>query len=425
VTTQKDRPASRHAVDIDPPFVVVHELRLHDPDAAKFLGSRDPEDVDDVVEGALRLGLRAVAAADTSVNERLIDMKISEMGSRLHDAASATFEKQSAAFEAAWAQKIEHGLSARLDAHRSALDATFRAAFDPASTTSVPEQVSKALAAFHKRVNDEIMETQAKARRELAEVVRGSDDPTHPLTMIRSEIRGLTEAVTKELEASRLAVAGIKVLEDRPKQGFIFQDEIGDRIADLLKMTGDEVVPLGRRPGYTGGADGEIIVNVAKAETAGLDARFAVEVTQEKNLSIDSLKSTLRKSCRDRDALRSIVVVRSCKALAGQPFAFFEGLGAVVVCNPEQDDDSIPLQAALRIVRAQVIAEVRRPSAHRDDVRIEHELEKIKTALDKLARIRGNQVKARTLADDTSSLAESLRVVVTDALQGIDEALAA
>jgi len=418
---------TRGSVTVDEDWIEA-SLRLNDAEGAKLLRSKDEDGRVEVAETALRLGLRALASADTAYTDRLLDEKLDKVVDQLGRAAESTLQKASAAFEERWTKRVDEGLTQRLDAHGKAIDERLDTLFGDSSEKSVQERVKKSLAEYNAKVKQEIEEDRVRLRRELSDVINGAGNPDHPLTKINSQLAELRKEIAVELEAARAATAAQKARKATSLGGFDYQADVHVALVEVLRGTEDEVDLKGRSPGATGGADGDVVVTIDPGLTAGVAARIALEVTKQANgLTTPKLKAMLKKAKDDRAAQVAVIVIRDPAILGGQRLSFFPGLGAVAVYEPEDPDEyrTLALVVALKHARAVAVREVRPAAEERDDARIERATQKAKDALDSIDAILGNQSKILKLAEGTCSSAKELRRAVTDALEEIDDALEA
>ena len=403
-------------------------VTFNDEDGATFLKSK-PGGVSRVeaFETAARIGLRSMASADHAYTERLLDEKLDRMVDHLGRAAEVTLQKASSAFEEKWAKRVDEGLSQRLDAHGKAIDDRLDSLFGDGSDKSVQERVKKTLAEYNAKVKLEIEEDRARLRRELSELINGTGNPEHPLAKINAQLTDLRKELAVELEAARANATAQQVRKASALGGHDYQADVHAVLAEVLRGTDDEVDLKGRAPGATGGAEGDVVITVDPALTAGVPARIAVEVTkQATGLTATKIKGTLKKSKDDRAAQVAALIIRDPAVLGGQRLAFYPGLGVVAVYEPQDPEEyrTLALMVALKHARAVAIREVRPAAAERDDPRIERASQKAKAALEAVDTILGNQSKIVKLAESTGSTAKELRRAVLDALEEIDDALA-
>lgn len=421
--TQLAGTRGRVAVDED---WIEATLRLNDPEGASLLRSKDEEARVDVAETALRLGLRALASADSAYTDRLLDEKLDKIVGQLSRAAESTLQKASETFEERWTKRVDEGLSQRLDAHGKDIAERLDTLFGDGSDKSVQERVKKSLAEYNAKVKVEIEEDRVRLRRELSEIINGTNNPDHPLKKIDLQLTALRKELAVELEAARAGAAAQQVRKASALGGFDYQADVHAALAEILRGTDDEVDLKGRSPGATGGADGDVVITVDSGLTGGVAARIAVEVTKQANgLSTPKLKAMLKKAKDDRAAQVAVIVIRDPMIMGGQRLAFFQGLGAVAVYEPNDLDEyrSLALIVALKHARVVAVREVRPVAQDRDDAQIERASQRAKDALESIDAILGNQSKILKLAEGTGILAKELRRAVTDALEEIDNAL--
>jgi hypothetical protein len=226
--------------------------------------------------------------------------------------------------------------------------------------------------------------------------------------------------------AARAATAAQQVRKDSAKGGYDFQDQTMAVLADVLAGSDDEVELMGRRPGVTGGADGDIVITVDPKLTSGVEARVAVEVTkQSAGLSVTKLKGTLKKAMVDRDAKVAIIVIRDPKVLGGQRLQLFAGLGAVVVWEPDEPAEyrDLPLLVAVKHARTVAIRECRPIPGGLDHARIEAATEQARKTIGELSVVLTSQSRIIKLAEETTSATNQIQRAVMAALVEIEDAI--
>lgn len=242
------------SVEVNGSVINAH-VRLNDSSAAQFLLSKPADARVETAETALGIGFHALAAADSTVTERVFDEKLRGTIDKLELVTKETLERASADFAARWHKQVDEDLGCRLQAHREALSTQFRVLFEETNDGSIQKSIRRLLVDYEARVKAEIEANQAKMRRDLTETLRGTTDPDHPIARIHGELTKLREDIATQLEASRAALAGIKAMENRPQAGHAYEAVVHQVVADLAKGSDDEVERMGRRPGSTGGAD--------------------------------------------------------------------------------------------------------------------------------------------------------------------------
>ena len=143
----------------------------------------------ETAESALRIGLRALAVADHDVLESLLTQKLVNIVDQATLAADASLTRASTTFEEVWTRRVDEGLAARLDAHSQQLEERFQALFGAASDKSIENRVRRLLDEYQRVVTRELVEDRIGLRRELSELIRGNDDPGHPLQLIQNQLR--------------------------------------------------------------------------------------------------------------------------------------------------------------------------------------------------------------------------------------------
>lgn len=402
-------------------------IDLDDQEGADFLRSkRDDAARVQAVETAFRVGLRALSSADHTVTERLLDEKLARIVEQATAVAETTLARASHAFEERWTKRIDEELAARLEAHRILIEGRLTTLFGEGSDKSVQASILRFLADYQAIVAREITEDRVRLRRELSELLNGTGDADHPLTRISAQIADLRRDIAVEIEAARAASAAQQVRKDSAKGGYDYQDQTHAILVDVLAGSDDEVELMGRRPGVTGGADGDIVITVDPKLTSGVEARVAVEVTkQSAGLSVTKLKGTLRKAMVDRDAKVAVIVIRDPKVLGGQRLQFFAGLGCVVVWEPDEPVEyrDLPLLVAIKHARTVAIRECRPVAAGIDHARIESATEQARKTIGELSIVLTSQARIIKLAEETTSATNQIQRAVIAALVEIEDAI--
>ncbi len=180
----------RASVTIDGRWIEAH-IRLEDEEGAAFLASKHEDAARaETAESALRIGLRALAVADHDVLESLLTQKLVNIVDQATLAADASLTRASATFEEVWTRRVDEGLAVRLDAHSQQLEERFQALFGAASDKSIENRVRRLLDEYQHVVTRELVEDRIGLRRELSELIRGNDDPGHPLQQIQNQLPG-------------------------------------------------------------------------------------------------------------------------------------------------------------------------------------------------------------------------------------------
>jgi hypothetical protein len=319
-------------VEIHDGVLVVRELEEHDPEVVRTV-----EEADDPVEATrqcLRIGARAVRAANVSVDSDLIERRFDVMTDRFDERVEEAVE-QIAGVTTNLLDQDTGVLPAALQAHRSELETLLGATFDPDSTKSVIAVLQRVLGDAHKAQTDAI--------RRLV-TVDGDDSPLSMLQRhIARDFKDQLSDVRKDVHelSEKIAVnaAVAPVYELTTGKGFTFEDLVDASVNRIAAQHGDLAERVGRASGTAGTQKGDEVVTLSRDDTHGIEGRFVLEAKSGK-LNMRKTMEELDAALENRDASAAVAVFAS-QACAPTSVAFhYCDNKAIVVLDKEELDDS-------------------------------------------------------------------------------------
>ena len=171
----------------------------------------------------------------------------------------------------------------------------------------------------------------AKTRKDILDAVHGQ------IRELRGDIGDLTTALAvKNARAEAEARSAVK--------GFSFEDLVEEGLARIGAVHGDVVERVGTRTGAAGTKAGDMRVTLNPDDTAGNDARFAVEC-KDRKLSHAKVMEELDRGAANHGAVCALAVFsRQDLAPTTMPFVWW-GNRAILVYDKD-DPDSAALQLA-------------------------------------------------------------------------------
>ncbi len=341
----------------DPAVVVtddaVHVINLTetDPDTVALIaGAQDPEEA---THQCLRIGARAVRAANVSLDTNLVEKSFDAMSGRIDkqidgavvqiaDTAQALLDEETGALPAA------------LAAHRAELENLLGDAFDPESKKSVMSAFETVMINAH--------ELQVKNIKHLVSL-DGEDSPllkvkreivhdvAEQLTGVRRDLQDLSEKI-----AVNVAVA--PVVDITTAKGFAYEDVVHAHVSQLAAAHGDLAEQVGDQLGEAGTKKGDEVVTLNHEDTHDLEGRFVIEAKNRK-LSTRSILDELDQSLQNRGALAAVATFATQEqAPTAVSFQYSDSKAIIVFDKDGEDDTALRLAYmwARWVVRRQLAA---------------------------------------------------------------------
>jgi hypothetical protein len=396
--------------------LVVHELLETDSEVLRVV--READDPAAAVQQCLRVGARAVLAANVTVETHIVEKRFDAMTDRFDEQVDAAVTRIATAAESLL-DEHDGALPHALEAHRSQLDQLLGDTFDPDSKVSVLALFETVLADAH--------------REHVHTITRlvDADGDESPLGRLRlevvSDLKEHVGEVRKDVAAlsERIAVheAVAPVLELTSGKGFRFEDVVDARVSALAAAHGDVAERVGTETGSAGTQKGDEVVTLNLDDTQGYDARFVLEAKSRK-LTMRATLKELDEALDNREALAAIAVFARQEQAPTSVAFHYAGNKAVVVLDPEGADDSA-LRLAYMWARWVVRRELAGTDADELDCsRITTLLDDAARAIDRCTTIRKYHTQARRGIERAGAEVDALADEVRDALAAIADELA-
>lgn len=389
----------------------VHVINLTEADAdtvALIAGAGDPEEA---THQCLRIGARAVRAANVSLDTNLVEKSFDAMSGRIDEQIDGAVVQIADAAQALLDEETG-ALPAVLATHRADLEKMLGDAFDPESKRSV-------MAAFE-RVMTDAHEQQVRSIRRLV-TLDGEDSPlvrvkreivhdvAEHLTGVRKDLRDLSERI-----AVNVAVA--PVVDITTAKGFAYEDVVHTHVSRLAAAHGDLAERVGEQHGETATKKGDELVTLNHEDTHGLEGRFVIEAKNRK-LSMRVTLDELDQSLQNRGALAAVATFTTQEqAPTAAPFHYSDSKAIVVFDKDGGDDTALRLAYmwARWVVRRQIAAT---SGEDLNLARVASLIEDARRALDRVTNIKRFHSQAKR---NIEQAADQVKGLVDEVEQSLD-----
>lgn len=321
-----------------PPNVEVGDDGVHinlvedDPTVVRVVEEAD--EPERAVRTFLRVGAAATLVAKTDFESYVVERRFEGMArsfdssldtavAKITDVGAKLLDEETGALPTTF-RELKDGIGAILDE-----------TFDEDSKKSVVSKFDAVLKAAVEQLHRDVQATfdpespdapLSKTRNDILEAVHGH------FRELRTDIGELTTALAvKSARAEAEARTAVK--------GFSFEDLVEKGLARIGAVHGDVVERVGTRTGTAGTKAGDLRVSINPDDTAGNDARFAVEC-KDRKLSHAKVMEELDRGAANHDAVAALAVFsRQELAPTKMPFVWW-GDRAILVYDKDDPDDA-------------------------------------------------------------------------------------
>lgn len=381
-------------------LTIVGTVALEAPKAVSLLNALPPELRLHAVEDFLEHGAATAAAVQSSAHVVLLENKIHELTAHLTDELADQLKT-------AGTDSAEITAKLLLE-HKEALARLLAPLTDPNTSTGLPAVLVAALDSANKAAMNHIAVMLADGEAgALGKAVK----------QITSEVKEATVAITKvvvEREALRTK---------SNRRGDGFEVVLANRLPILVRGMG-RVEHCARTPGDKAGNAGDyrvVIETSAGAETVNI----AVEAkSRAGRLSVNQIKTELKRARDNRDAAAGVLVAESADSLPdGIGFGQVTERDFYVAYDPD-DGDETPLTCALYMAKVVALASIATDPA--DDIDLhsaQREVNLIRGLLEQFSKIEGCHSKIDREVAAVRTAAADLKSDILAALRRLDNLL--
>jgi len=378
VMTDPEGEPTEASVEVTRDAVVLRLVVEHDSEVRRVVG--EAADPLEAAHQCLRVGARAVRAANVSVDATVVERQFEQLAGRFEQQVAEAVA-QIGAVTTELLDGDDGALTTVLARHRDELEALLGHTFDPESRAG-------ALALIERVVTEAVAE------------YLNADDEGSPLGRATHEIRRTVHErvndVVRQVQSlqERLAAnaAIAEALERSTQKGLRFEEVVHDRVAAIAAGHGDLAEHVGTEGGQDASRCGDEVVTLNPDDTGGEEVRFVLEVKHRRLGWRDTL-AELDRAMANRGAAAGIAVfAHQEQAPTTVPF-HCNASRAVVVLDPEGGDDGA-LRLAYMWARWVARRDRARPDDGFDPERVRDLIDEVNRALQRVRTIRRHHTEA-------------------------------
>lgn len=230
-----------------------------------------------------------------------------------------------------------------------------------------------------------------------------------PIARLRKEILDKMQNIENSITTN---IATKNAIQNTPKKGFLFEDDLESYLQFISKPFGDTVERTGKEKGKLGNLKGDFVVTISDPTIKGHLSKIVIEAkTRDKiTLSTKGLIGELRGAIENRAASFAIAVTD--KVISEEIGAYREFEGDKIICSFE--DNGLPLEVAYKAARTYIIMKLHEAPNNSVDIakicgligKIANDLNLVRGIKAKLTSI-GNTSEA--IADDIEGMEQNIR----------------
>lgn len=235
--------------------------------------------------------------------------------------------------------------------------------------------------------------------------------------VVADAVRPLANEVDKLAKEIRGQEAAEEALEQTTKKGPDYEEEVLEDLQNWSALTGAEVHHVG-----TDNKPGDIVVRIPADGMLAMPLTIAIETRDRQSpVGRKVITDTLAKAMAERKANAAVYLSKTRAGLGVEIGEWADGMtdsGSFVACTHEN------LFLALRwLVIQRRLAQAQQKTAEVDAAAILRQVQRIRTALDRVKAINRKVTDVRAGADDIQTEAEALRDDIRNGLASIEDAL--
>ncbi len=413
VTTGSDSPRMKSHVTVSSDRIVVEHLELVDPQLASFVGQRDPAEHAELVERALRIGLQTICSAGVSLSTDVVRSEFAHLTERLeqtHAKAAQALEQQLRANFGDGDGRLPRTLEQFLG-DNGKLRTIVAELFDPNRREGAMGQLTTQLQRY--------FDGDASQLARLLDPTR-EGSPLHQFrNELTTEFRSLQERLAA-LEAGEKARA-----EERAKgtaKGIDFEDVLEQRLSEMARLQGDLLERTGNEAGDAiRSKKGDFVLGIDPSRTRGVDLRVVIEA-KDRSLPLRRFAAELAEAKANRRAAVALAVFTPPSAPSGvAPLAL---IGSDVYCvHDPETDDSVALEAAVRLARILALASLRESSIQLDVPAVQEALAEIVRQVGEVQGMKARLTSISNAATDVAGTLDAMRAGILRSVTDVEAQL--
>ena len=388
--------------------VYLRELEEADDEVVRVVAESD--DPVAAVGRCLKVGARALRAANVTVDVDVIERSFSELEARFQSRVSDAVD-EIARTTTGLLDEDGGALTGTLTSFHAELEQLLGDTFDADSKSSVVATIEQlVLGTMKGLITPEIADSPiGRLKTELVDTVQ-------------REVGDMAEELRRVTEHLGILDATDDVYEQTTGKGFDYEDLVDECVGTLAANYGDLAEVTAKQSGSSASHVGDEVVTLNRDDTHGVEARFTLEM-KNRALNMRKTMAELDEALCNRDALAAIAVFRSQdQAPTSVPFQHYDDK-AIVVFDPDDEDDS-----ALRLAYMWARWTVRKGLTAGEEAEVDLEriyclLGDAARALERHTAIKRFHTQARKSIDQAADQVRDLVDEVHDSLEVLDTEL--
>jgi len=382
-------------LDVDRSAVTINGLRIEEPNFYNYLVELDEEARTDFVERALHVGYVVLQAMETETRVDYVRLEFERMRNEVDSELEKIFSEKGSLLMALNQFLGKDGeLKRVLDDHFGEKGSVIYKILNP-------DDESTPLGKFRKQLQQEL-------------------DADRDGTAFNKLKKDMDNGFEKVLIALGAADAAEEEREKGTAKGGDFEDYVYamlDYMArdfeDTVEFVGDDDGPLGKV--------GDVLVHINPRDTGNLEVNIVVEA-KKASITLSGKNSFLKELDRakeNRGSHYAIGAVHESRVPAAiGSFRRFDG--EKIVCSVPMDDDSLALEIAYKVARAELVLSIMREEVRLDPSKLKDKVMEIQGQLDVMRAVKsaltGATGKIEDAKGDLKKMEISIREIIGEIL---------
>jgi hypothetical protein len=414
------------AIDIQGDMVILHDFDIRNADIACYLAQQPADDQPQAFIRAVEVGVfcleRASTAKDTDFVKRQVERLLNEMELRVGAIPTKVRDELLAKVGTSDGQILKPLVDATFLATKNVTDRiaeckTFVA--DLLDPTKDASSVGKAVKTVSDMLDPGRKDSVQGSLEAAITKVTGEDGALAKSvkTVVAEAIKPLKEEVDALGKEIRGQEAAEEALMQTIEKGVPYEEEIVERLQPWATAVGAQLQHVGgdNRPG-------DVLLTLTATSICPTDVRLVIEARDRKTpVGRKAISNDLAVKMAERSSNAAIYLSRGPSGLGREVGDWCEGecdLGPWIATTDEHLHTAVRFLVALHRLRT-----LRSEQPDLDGAAIENQIQRIRTALNRVKTINRKVTDVRTTADEIGTEATSLRDEIREALIALEDAI--
>jgi hypothetical protein len=413
-------------IDIQGEIVLLHNFQIRNPDVASYLAQRLIDERPRALFRAVEVGVycleRASTAKDTEFIKRQVERLLNEMEAKVHAIPNRVRDELLTKVGTGDGQVLKPLVDAALFASRNVTDrigeckAFVADLLDPTKNSSSVGRAVKTVSDMLDPARKDSVQGSLEAA---ITKVTGEDGVL--AKSVKAVVADAIKPLKDEVDALGKEIRGQEAAEEALMQtiekGVPYEEEIVERLQPWATAVGAQLEHVGgdKRPG-------DVLLTLTGTSICATDVRLVIEARHRKNpVGRKALSDDLTVKMTERTANAAVYLSREPEGLGREVGDWCEGecdLGPWVATTDKHLMTAIRFLLALHRLRT-----LRSDQPELDGAAIENQIQRIRTALERIKSINRKVTDVRSTAEEIGTEATSLREEIREALIALEDAI--